>query len=427
MNSNKANDIAAKFNNDIYKSNNQKADLFMDLLEPIVNSFRIDKNMAYNIEDFSENVVRSLVIYFSHSYQSNFFGFGTFDPEHFAKTMGYSLSYLQREHSNPIQFKGLTSENIKELKEDERKHPENRLFDSILENALYFLTEPIRFRRGGKLSYWKDGGKYYSEIYSFQYLKSISCQFTRSKKGKGKDKVLYNYTVTPEFLNNINGFYLTGNIQSHIKLRKHGLDDLYFYLKNVQNSLEGKLENSIHLRFDDLATKAKLSEKYSKPEKKRHLGLSLKKINDQSEVKFRFDFIKGGNSRWAYVPHITFENKIITAAQKNKHIDVEKTIISDQILIHEFRGMFQMLAPNRFYHAKRVENFIQWLKSEIHVKEKLLAYDNAYLKTYGKLHHYHENSRHSFFKNIKSMHSLHEMFPSIPVSVENETKQLNYY
>ncbi len=410
-----------------YNDKNQKVNTFMDLLQPISRSFRIDKNMAYNIEDFSENVARSLVIYFSFSYQSNFFGFGTFDPEDFGKKMGYDLSYLQRKHANPIQFKGLSKEEIAALEKDEKKHPENRLFDSILENALYFLTEPIRFRKGGKIAYWKDGDRFYSEIGSFQYLKSISCQFTKGKSGKGKDKILYNYTVSPEFLTNMNNFYLSGSIQSHIALRKHGLDDLYFYLKNSQNTHQAKFENELHLKFDEMVSLANISENYNKADKKKYLKKAFQTINDKSELKFDFDFVSGGTSRWKYVPKITFVNNYITKADFEEHKEQEKRTIHSQLMIHEFRSMFQQLLPAKFHNANRVDNFLNWLTSDSFKKEKELAYDNAYLKTYGSLNRYHEDSRRSFFRSIKGKSSLHEIFNFSHESIDKEVREVYYY
>lgn len=419
--------IAANDHNDINVNKNQKVKTFMDLLEPISRSYRIDKNMAFNIEDFSENVARSLVIYFSFSYQSNFFGFGTFDPEDFGRVMGYDLSYLQRKHPNPLQLKGLSKEEVAALEEDERMNPQNRLFDSILENALYFLTEPIRFRKGGKVAYWQDGNRYYSEIGSFQYLKSVSCQFTRGKGGKGKDKILYNYTVSDDFLSNMNNFYLSGSIQSHVALRKNGLDDLYFYLKNVQNSMQARLENEKLLKFDELVSLANISQNYNKADKKKYLKKALKTINDKSELKFDFDFVAGGSSRWKYVPKITFHNSFITQADLAKYQETQKRVILSQCLIHEFRSMFQQLQPSKFHHAKRVDNFLAWLVSDAHQKEKQLAYDNAYLKTYGSLNRYHEEGRRTFFFSLKGKASLHEIFHYTHESIDKEVREVYYY
>lgn len=416
---------------------NQKVKIStMNLLAPIEQSYRIDKNMPYNTEVFSSddevNVIKSLILYFSYSYQTNFFGFGSFDPHDFAKVMDYKIKGLFKKAKNPIQFKGLSDIEIEKLKEQERKNPEKRIYDSILENALYFLLEPIKLERGGKLAYFKDGYRYYSEVVSFQYLKSIACQFGRGKGNKGKDKILYHYSLTPELLSNINGFYLKTDIKSHIALRKQGLDDFYFYLKNVQNSYQAKLESKIFLNFDDCVKKARISlyynqktNTYNKAEQKRALIKALNDVKAKSDLKFDFEFVKGGNSRWAYVPCLTFNNDIHTQKQLEEHHIQEKRTISHQLLAHELREMFEYIFPNKFYHKDRVENFFDWLKSDANEKEKIHAYNNASLKAHGSLKNYHETYRNRFFQSLKNSNSLEDIFFSIPTPINKSLDQTN--
>lgn len=419
--------IAANDSYDTGINKDQKVKTIMDLLQPISRSYRIDKNMAYNIEDFSENVARSLVIYFSYSFQSNFFGFGTFDPEDFGRVMGYDLSYLQRKHPEPLQLKGLSKEEIFALEEDEKINPQNRLFDSVLENALFLLTEPIRFRRGGKVASWKNGDRYYSEIGSFQYLKSVSCQFTRGKAGKGKNKIVYIYSLSKEFLDNMNNFYLSGSIQGHIALRKQALDGLYFYLKNIQNGLQSKFQNQTMLKFDELVSLSNISPNYNKADKKKYLKKAFDTINDKSDLKFNYDFVSGGSSRWKYVPQITFHNEFLTKKDFDNFQFTQRQQIMSELIVHELRYMFEQFKPAWFYSDNRVDNFISWLTSDDNKKEKKLAYDNAYLKAYGSLNKYHEPARDSFFRDLKGKKSLKEVFYCFPDNIDAQLKEVFYY
>ena len=231
----------------------------------------------------------------------------------------------------------------------------------------------------------------------FEIGHSLARQFGPEPWTLYKDKILYNYIVSDDFLSNMNNFYLSGSIQSHVALRKNGLDNLYSYLKNVQNSMQAKLENEKLLNFDELVSLANISQNYNKADKKKYLKKAFKTINDKSELKFDFDFVAGGSSRWKYVPKITFHNSFITQADLAKYQETQKRVILSQCLIHEFRSMFQQLQPSKFHHAKRIDNFLSWLVSDAHQKEKQLAYDNAYLKTYGSLNRYHEEGRRTFF------------------------------
>lgn len=402
----------------------------MESIKPYEQSYRIDKNMAYNFENFITgdeiNVVNSLLMYFSYSYQTNFFGFGTFDPHHFAKVMAYEPSSLFKKVKHPVQFNGLTEEEIKDLREREKQNPENRIYDSVIENALYFLLSPIKLERGGKLAGFKEGYRYYSEVISFQYLKSFSCQFTRNEKNTGRDKILYNYEVTQDVINNTNAFYLKADIKSYIFLRKNGLDDLYFYLKNAQNTLQAKCERSKFLNFDLCISRARISEYKNKKtgipnkaEQKRALTKAFKHIQAKSDLKFSFEYVKGGNSRWAYVPLITFENDVITPKEVKEHNAEEKKTINAQILLHELRIMFEYIYPKYFNTKDRIENFYNWLKSDVNQKEKTLAFDNAFLKANGSFNKFHESNKAYFFKNIAKSESLEEIFQEIPNLINN--------
>ena len=76
----------------------------------------IDKNIAYKLTELyrfqdneTQNIIKSLLIYFSFSYhQDDLFGYRNLDPHHFSKTMWISTANLFRKHPNPKQILDLS-------------------------------------------------------------------------------------------------------------------------------------------------------------------------------------------------------------------------------------------------------------------------------------------------------------------------------
>ena len=386
---------------------------------------RADKNISEIL--FNElickdayNVMTSLLFYFFQCNQNNLFGFGVLDPYKFSKQMGFSPEFLRRRHPEPAQLKNMSKEQIGKLYQDEEKNPENRIYDSILENALFSLTQPIVFSSGAKLVTFDDGVKYMNKISTFQFLSEISCQFGKSPSGKGKDKIIYQYALNSQLINNLNHYYFHDYLEDFISIRKAGnnLDSLYLFLKNQENHESAKFNNVVRFNMDILCEKLNLSPNYSSKDKKRYLSRALDKILQHTHFKFSYNWVSaGGNARWKYVPEFTFPKKFANTNELIQFNEKEKRVMFEQSLLHQLLTLFRYLYASKSNSIEFQSYFLSWLMdNQKDYKEKSHAFDSAGISLYGKFPPTHENSRYDFFNKIQTATTLREIFPLIPSS-----------
>ncbi len=393
------------------------------------NLVRVDKNVAYNITDFSlindeSGLIKSLIYYFCHSYQNNFFGYGVLDPMHFAKTFNYTTNYLQATVKKPAQFKGKSEKEISFLIQAEKEDPSQRVFDSRLENALYILsTQPVSFSNEGQIrDFNEDIGYFYRKISSMLFIEQLEVRFTRPKSGRGKEKILYNYQLNKEFVKNLSTFYLKANTNSFIKLRKANFDDLYIHLVTARTNLSVKNEHIYRPKFDHLwSVLGKHREE--KREQKRELKKALEKIQKETELNFELTWEKSPNSRFAYQPVINFEKIFSTPKEREDAIKNERRQVFDQNLIHEMLEVLKSVKPSKYYSENRENNFLNWMRdNKIDIREKSAAYEQAQLKTYLKIPKHIDAYKRSFFNNIKPTSTLKEIFTDVEIN-HNAPKQ----
>jgi hypothetical protein len=91
--------------------------------------FRIDKNIAHNIDYISKynserniitsdgGLIKNLIYYFCYTYQNNLFNFGSFDVYDFASKFNYSVDYLKGRHASPEQLKNKSPNEVSSLYE----------------------------------------------------------------------------------------------------------------------------------------------------------------------------------------------------------------------------------------------------------------------------------------------------------------------
>lgn len=387
------------------------------------NLVRVDRNVAYNISDFSlikddPGLIKSLIYYFCYSYQNNFFGYGVLDPAHFGKIFSYSTNYLSSRIDNPAQFKDRTAEEIKKMKAQEKGAPEDRIFDSRLENALYILsTAPVNFSNSGNIrDYDNDQGYFFRKISSMIFIEELEVRFTRPKSGKGREKILYYYQLNKEFINNLSNYYLKANSESFVKLRKANIDDLYMHLITAKTNLSTKGVNVYKPKFDKLwQMTGKIREE--KREQKRELKKSLDKITTETELKFALEWECSPNSKYAYQPIITFEGIDMNSKSNEDSKKKEKREIFAQNLIHEMLQVMKQVRAARYHSTERENNFLNWMRdNNLDKREKGLAYEQAQLKTYLKIPAHIDMYKLSFFKKITQTSSMREIFEDINVS-----------
>lgn len=398
------------------------------------NLIRIDKNIANNIDVLTENhdktkglsnedknLIKNLIYFMCFKRQTDIFGFGELDPHEFAELFGYNHSTFWKKHQNPIQLDGLSHEEKESFYKLEQEDLRHHIFDSIFENALYWLhTNVLRFKRAAKDVIIDKETVSFVESKSYVLLPEL--KLTVRRKGKN-EKYFYSYSVDKNFIANLSLYYLNCNKQSLIALRQSSLDDLYLFLSNMRASIVEKLRNTKEesyygsIDFEFLCTLAQIK-KFTKsdpehnnppkevPAKKRKqlLITALNKINEKTELKFEVSWQKKKpTDRWDYYPIINFmitREETITSP-KNHELIEEKHEIFRQNLGHELWDVY------KFIGTATKANFFDWLNDNSKdLKEKEMAYRYANLKTYGKSYTYIDMAINSWLKKLPTITSM---------------------
>lgn len=369
---------------------------------------RIDKNVGKNVLDFSAlgkdaPLIKSLIYYFCHSYQYNLFGFGMLDPQEFAKEFNFTANYLRSRHESPAQLRGFSDQEIADMYALQEAQPEMRVWDSILENALWILkSTKINYRYGGK-AFDTDGEKvYYSEVKSIQFLTELSITFHKNSHG-GREKVLYHYALDPSFVENLTNYYFKADHRSISLLRKPALDDLYVYLKNLRSSLKGADGTP---GFSLLCELAHIQIKNPK-QRKFKLNKCLEKIAEESDLKFTVSWVKEHPGvRYQYKPIIHFATD---APAEDSH--EERNNIFYQKVIHELLQMYRRKHAFRVNEMGSELKFLAWCRqSTVDTEEKALAFQNAYFETWRTAIKPSDFSIKKFLQQLTLVHSIADIY-----------------
>jgi hypothetical protein len=408
-------------------------------MEPL-DFFRIDKNIAHNIDFISKShndeslvnsdggLIKNLIYFFCYSYQNNLFNFGSFTVYDFASKFGYSEDYLKGRHVEPYQLKNKSKTEILALYKKQSEDINFKIYDSVIENALYILhTRPIVFVRGAKTVDYQNNEKIYtSESNSYiiinQLVVNKISKLTKANGGQRKlrgnagDKYVFNYALDKLFIENLSHYYLKGVRESLLQLRKSSLDDLYLYLLNLRSNLYVKNQHQTTLEeypnFELLCSLTNIKKvksdgnKYDDRYRKRDLVKCFKEINKKTELKFEYQWTKKSADRQYFVPIIVFEEQEKTNEPFKERDNIFKTRLS-----HELVDAFRILHGSQYYSDNRNENIIAWLRDiNLNVKEKVLAYETAHFKSYGKVSPYIENLKDQFIKGCATITSLNDLF-----------------
>ncbi|MGB3849370.1 MAG: hypothetical protein WA958_05340 [Tunicatimonas sp.] len=374
---------------------------------------RIDKNVGKNVLDFSAlgkdaPLIKSLIYFFCHSYQNNLFGHGTLDPAVLAKEFKFTTNYLRSRHDDPTQLKGYTSEEVKELYALQEEQPEMRVWDSILENALWILkTTKINYRYGGQVFDPQSDQKesksktYYSEVKSIQFLTELSVTFRKNEHG-GKEKVLYHYALDPSFVENLTNYYFKADHRSISLLRKPALDDLYVYLKNLRASLKGQDATA---SFSLLCELAHIDIQDSKQRKKK-LNKCLKRIAEDTDLKFIIRWEKDKPEvRYRYKPIIVWESEPAIDGK------AERNNIFYQKLVHELIQIYRKKRVRKVYNTSSEQKFLDWCRnSTTDQDEKVLAFQNAYFDIWRQVIKSDEYSVRRFMEQLPMINTIADIY-----------------
>lgn len=312
----------------------------------------IDKNIAYNIKDLrrkkdrqTEIIIKSLLIYFGHSYQNDIFGYKTLDPNKFAKEMNINVTDLFRKHPNP------------EFLKDGNSYSSSKKWDSYLENALYILlTKPLY-------------GEYVSRdehfdkvsIKSFLILNELE-EYTEKRSNKGPfKKTYYKYKLDDFFERNVRRFFLQANLKHFIDAKNRKYEELYLYLKNKYS--ENKCRQDIfYMSFDFVREMLSISSEIEPRFQKQKINRSFKFIQGimQEEVpSLELGWVKGKGQRYAYVPVLKWEK--VDESLSKKENELIQWGIFFKFVKRKLFEVYSMQARNKI---KTPESFYHWLKDK---------------------------------------------------------------
>lgn len=370
--------------------------------------FRLDKNVAHNIRDFrafddDKQIVKALITYFAYKLQNDLFGYGTLDPTHFGKTMGFSPSYLRSKHPNPTCLKDLTKKEIDRMYRDQSQYPDHkeyRIFDSLLENALYILRyNRIRFTSQGTTFQIKGENLTKISLSEIQFITELSIVFKTTKSGQ--TKVIYTYRLADSFMNNISNYYLKSDTQSLKALRKPGLDELYLYLKNLMTTFALQDTNKGMSSFKLLCELAYINIELA-PDRKKKLNQAFRRINEKTELNVTLNWHKGGRSKYAYTPEIEFDTEQVIELKNGTQIKEERNAIFLQNLNYELTQAYRReVVVNDVGQIIEPNQLLSWMKDK-NTKELSLYFDLALVKTYKKLPEWHWKTQTRFFQALKA-------------------------
>lgn len=331
------------------------------------NLTRFDKNLGYNVKDFSDygedaTLVLCLAIFLAHEYQNNLFNTYRLDVDKFAKKMGFDKTDLKRMHDNPVHLQTYNPET------------DPKLFGNVIENALYKMqTTPIIFKDRGTTI--KDGA--YVKISSMFIFKNIIFYTDNNKSGKAK--YYYDIELSEEFKNHLSLFYFHINVdQNQIKqLRKNNIFFLYLYLKNNENFLTAekrrdqknkliKVSYFTRFNFDYLCEILSIANSFKPAKKKYTLNQKIEKLNEICGTNYKLSFERSGGDNFAYTPRIDFSIENVNELK----IYEEKREIFTNLLEKELLKIYQTAYSISFLdNSTEKLQFKEWIYNDKIFKE----------------------------------------------------------
>jgi len=332
-----------------------------------------------------DRIAETLLEYICYEHQYNVFGFGVLDPEQFAKRFHFSSTFLRERHQDPYQIRvrGIQTEKTDRRKRlsregdveapdeadgvspfaEERGKGKDVSCFSRLENALYILANfPLDVTTTSVV----ENRTLIRRYESLRVLKSFSyVQDTVT------GKILYTYELEPDFRRNLSSLYLSVDINSLIRLRKSGLGALYLFLVKVRDATfhEGKsCTDPGRPDFDYLCELADIpgyngTMKY----RKRDLKNYLKKISDNTDLKFNVDWQADGSGE-KYTPVLYFLPELGQVVGGPNSVLQKRKRENERILVacSEFKyNLAQACAYGRALHSSAAEDFFfEWIRRD---------------------------------------------------------------
>jgi len=334
---------------------------------------RFDKNLASNGLDFSNSyqedgqLIFDLIFYISKSFQTDLFGYGNIIPEDFAEAMGYDRKNLLKKHSAPAQIV-----KDKKLKRDFEKMEVQKNYNQKMSNGeypLYTVLDNAIFRAGNENLRFSYEVKNFEKKETIQGMKFISLLSDVQKHYTEKNKIYYSYKLNPTIEAHLSKYFMLASPGTVKQFRKQNSVYLYFYLKNLQQNLhlDGKKIGTPH--FNILCDIAEINILEPKDRKKK-LIKKLKELQDKTDLKFDFKFMKGKGARFEYNIEIEFHanskpmvkedgRKVLLVAFDDNYLHGIKTFFIENVQ-NKMDIKWKDWKENNKYHLKeKVDIFVR--------------------------------------------------------------------
>ncbi|MDR2909972.1 MAG: hypothetical protein LBV47_01195 [Bacteroidales bacterium] len=422
------------------------------LLKTDFSTIRLDKNIAASIDMIwldelglsqeDKSLIKSIVYYICVERQTNLFGYGSIDPAHFAQVMNYPEGYLRKPHADPLQTRYLSDQEKQARKVIEQKNPENKIMDSLLENALHILhTQAMQLKVGAQEVVFEDDGatsKYIALSNSYIFLTELD---VITIKKKGKPKIMFRYKVAPKFTTNLSLYFLRFSLDAFICLRRSGNDDMYLHLKELKEIFLMKKKNGQDYErgqnFNFLCNKAQISfftkegKEKDNREVKRGLNDILELINLKTDLKFLVVWVKKyPKSKWKYEPEFyfteveTFDKRSFRQqVNESKEKIEEKGVIFKENLLHELLDTYRNHNNVSGITEGLEQLFYLWVISNRNTNEKGLAFQNAQYKTFGALPKDIDEIKKEWLSSLESLRELGEVTKTWEMYAEKKHSQ----
>lgn len=276
--------------------------------------FGIDRNLTNNLnyirQAFGEDshLITSLLCFIAWKHRNQLFHVGILDPYEFSKMSCYQPGYLRRKHNSPAQLERMKEKDIRRLYLMQENNPLDfsvHIFDNLLENALYLLyTRSITYPGNHVIYQLNDGNELHKvNLEKITFFRQLKIIWHRSKSGKGKDKIYYEYELDQSFVHNLSLYYLNCNLQSFVILRKKRLDTLYLFVKNLREYFIYHNKVSDVVSFQTLCEVAQLNRADVRM-RKQDLIKAFKVLSEFANFPIQLSFVP--SDKGFYLPLIIF-------------------------------------------------------------------------------------------------------------------------
>lgn len=330
--------------------------------EKIIEPIRMDQNIAYNIKSFdsigdnkTKDIIKALIIYFSFQNQKDLFNYGILDPIKFCKTMQIDRTNIMRKKKNALSLNNadLTFQ-----------------WETYIEDALYTLFSTSIFEEyKGNV-----GNKEFVGLRNFNIIKDIRC-FNSNIVNRGKKKKYYQYILDEHFERNLNTYFFNIELENFIKLKKVSLDDFYLILKNIYNKYSKQGISEYHFVFEELVNHFNITASVAKAKKSKINAVfrKLETILYKEIPEITFDWKKGNNQRYAYVPYVSWKN-LDSDEIKEIRINTINKVFYEKILKY---GLICYRKEN-----DKSLDFWNWIRHPKNKDKIIDIYINTYKETY---------------------------------------------